>query len=46
LGAAFFTTGLTAAFGAAFLATGFAAAAGFFALVAMSTSFSEFKEQL
>jgi len=44
LAATFFTTGLAAAFGAAFLAAGFAAAAGFFALVAMSTSISDFKE--
>ena len=44
-GAAFFTAGLAAAFGATFLAAGFAATAGFFALVAMSTSFSDFKEK-
>jgi hypothetical protein len=44
LGAAFFTAGLAAAFGATFLAAGFAAAVGFFALVAMSTSISDFKD--
>ena len=42
--ATFFTAGLAAALGAAFLAAGFAAAAGFFALVAMSTSISDIKE--
>jgi len=44
-GAAFVAAGLAAAFGAAFFTTGFSAALGFFALVAMVTSFLEFEEQ-
>ncbi|MFZ4535120.1 hypothetical protein [Propionivibrio sp.] len=46
LAASFFSAGLAAAaLGAAFLAAGFAVAAGFFALVAISTSISDFKEK-